>query len=181
MTLTVTPTVDQLYKTLGDFIESLISPVNAVVVPVIAIPSNRVAMPPPVPGFVGMRIGRHGRIMTNLDRWDPQAVAPVAIDIEQAMRLPIQLDCYGRLSHDWAVILETVLRDEYACTALAPILSPLYADDAKNAPLTDAEEEYENRWIIEAVMQYNPVVSVPMEFADTAQVTTINVDERYPP
>jgi hypothetical protein len=49
------------------------------------------------------------------------------------------------------------------------------------APLEDDELQYEQRWTIEAFLQYNPVVTVPMQFADTASVTLINVDEAYPP
>lgn len=177
MTLVVTPTLDDVYAKLGTFIESVV-PAGVLV---IQMPENRVAMPPPIPGFVGMTARLGERIMTNLDRWDPAAVAPVAIEIEQDVRLAVQLDCYGALSGDWAIMLSTVLRDEYACAALAPILSPLYCDAPKFAPLIDGEEQYERRWILSAVMQYNPVTSTPMQFADVANVTLIEIDASYPP
>lgn len=182
MTLTVTPTLDKLYERLGGFIESILSPQpGPLALPVIQLPENRVAMPPPVPGFIGMTARIQGRIMTNLDRWNPSDVAPVALSIEQATRLAVQLDCYGANSGDWAAILATVLRDEYAVGPLAPELSPLYTESPRFAPLVAGEEQYERRWIVEAIVQYNPVVSVPMQFANQAEVTTINVDERYPP
>lgn len=177
MTLIVTPTLDAVYTKLGTFIESVV-PAGVLVV---QMPENRVAMPPAVPGFVGMTVRLGERIMTNLDRWDPAAVAPVAIEIEQAVRLAVQLDCYGALSGDWAMMLSTVLRDEFGCTALAPILSPLYCDAPKFAALIDGEEQYEHRWIVGAVLQYNPVTSTPMQFADVANVTLIEIDASYPP
>lgn len=99
----------------------------------------------------------------------------------------MQLDLYGAASGDWAVMLETLLRDETGCIALAgsdptnPICQPLYTSDAVEAPLEDTEDQYEQRWTIEGVLQYNPVTSVPMQFADTLTVTLTNVDEAYPP
>lgn len=183
MTLVVAPTLDAVYTKLGNFIESLLSPwgVPPLAVPVIQMPENRVSMPAPSPGFVGMTARIGDRIMTNLDRWSPEAVNPTDIEIEQAVRLSVQLDCYGVPSGDWAIILSTVLRDEFACSALAPELSPLYTDSPKFAALVNGEEQYERRWIVGAVLQYNPVVSVPMQFANQAEVTLIEVDERYPP
>lgn len=177
MTLVVTPTLDDVFTKLGTFIESVV-PAG---VPVIQLPENRVSMPAPAPGFVGMRATTQTRLMTNLDRWNPDAVNPVAIEIEQAVRLTVQLDCYGAASGDWAIILSTVLRDEYACEGLSPILAPLYCNDPMFAPLIDGEEQYERRWIVGSIMQYNPVVSTPMQFADAAEADLINVDVSYPP
>jgi len=175
MPLVVTPTLDQLYAKLGDFIESVV-PVGVVVC---QMPTNRTAMPPPVPGFVGMTARVQARIMTNLDSWVD--IDPTTIEIEQALRLAVTLNCYGAASSDWAVILQAVLRDEYAVGPLKPILSPLYTDEPMFAPLVDGEEEYEARWIVPAFLQYNPVVSVPQQFASTLTADLINVDERYPP
>jgi len=177
MTLTVTPTLDAVYEKLGDFLLSVL-PAG---VPVIQLPVNRASMPPSDPGFVGMMARLQSRIMTNLDRWNPADAAPTEIDIEQAVRLEVQLDCYGAASGDWAVILSTVLRDEYSMPSLAPILAPLYCDDPKFAPLVQGEEQYESRWIVPAFLQYNPVTSTPMQFADAAEAALINVDVRYPP
>lgn len=177
MTLAVSITLDDIYTKVGDFLESVL-PAG---VEVIQIPQNRVATPEPDPGYVGMTLSLQGRIMTNLDQWDAADVAPTEINILQAVRLTMQLDCYGADSGNWAVILSTVLRDEYGITALAPVVAPLYCDGPRFAPLVAGEEQYEQRWIVGAVLQYNPVVSTPMQFADTATVGLINVDEAYPP
>lgn len=177
MALTVSITLDDVYAKLGAFIETVV-PVG---VPVIQLPENRVAMPPANPGFVGMTARVQDRIMTNLDQWDREAEDPDSIDIQQAIRLAVQLDLYGAASGDWAVMLSTVLRDEYSMSYLAPILAPLYTDSPKFAPLIDGEEQYERRWIVGAVLQYNPIVSTPMQFAGAAEATVINVDEAYPP
>ncbi len=177
MSLTVSITLDDLYAKLGTFLESVV-PAGVLV---IQLPVDRAPMPSPSPGFVGMRVILQSRIMTNLDRWDVTDVDPAEIEIEQAIKVTMQLDCYGQNSGDWAAILSTVLRDEYAVTALAPVVAPLYADNPKFAPLIDGEEQYERRWIVDAVLEYHPTIATPMQFADTAEAALINVDERYPP
>lgn len=142
---------------------------------------NRSAMPQASPGFVTMQFVRMKQLRTPEETWDPTDIAPTAIDVEQGTELRCQIDLYGATSGDWAVMLQTLLRDETGCVALAPTCQPLYASDAQLAPLADDEAQYEQRWTIEAILQYNPVTSVPMQFADTLELTVINVDEAYPP
>lgn len=149
---------------------------------------NRAAMPPASPGFAMMQATVTKRLRTNEESWDlTQGGNPTSIATEQGTQLRMQLDLYGASAGDWAVVMCTLLRSEYACTALAgddptnPIVVPLYANDEFLAPLDDSEAQYESRWTVEAILQYNPVTTVPMQFADTLTVTLINVDETYPP
>jgi hypothetical protein len=142
---------------------------------------NRTALPPASPGFVSMQLTRAKRLRTNQVTWDQIGLNPTTLEIEQGTELRLQLDLYGAGSGDWGVMLETLLRDETACVALAPTCQPLYSSDATLVPLDDDEQQYEQRWMIEAVLQYNPVTTTPMQFANTLEVTLINVDETYPP
>jgi hypothetical protein len=48
-------------------------------------------------------------------------------------------------------------------------------------PLVTGEEQYLERWTVRAVLQYNPVTTVLQDYAGSATVNVINVDERYPP
>jgi hypothetical protein len=148
---------------------------------------NRSAMPPASPGFVSMQLSRLKQLRTPEETWDYTDVAPTEIAVEQGTELRCQLDLYGAASGDWGAMLQTLLRDETGCIALAgadptnPVCQPLYASDAQLVTLDDSESQYEDRWTIEAILQYNPVTSVPMQFADTLELTVINVDEAYPP
>lgn len=142
---------------------------------------NRTAMPPASPGFCAMTIVHRGRLNTNIDTWDESDPDPTTVSSEMHAKVTVQLDFYGAGSFDQSAIIETLWRDEIACTALAPTCQPLYTGDPILAPLDDTEEQYEQRWILEAVLQYNPVVTTPMQFASVASVTVINVDEAYPP
>lgn len=175
---TVLPTQRNLYTVLKAFIVSVTGLDPTLVIQ--GLP-NRSALPAARPGYVTMQLTRTKRLRTNQDTWDPTDVDPNAIELEQGTEVRMQLDLYGAASGDWGVILQTLFRDETACVALAPTCQPLYSTDASLVPLDDDEAQYEQRWTIGAVLQYNPVTSVPMQFADTLEVTLINVDEAYPP
>lgn len=182
MPLVVAPTLQDVYTLLRAFVISVV-PAGTEVIQGL---ENRASMPtPPTPtpagwGFVCMTATVLRGHRTPQESWDISDPDPVAISIEQGILVRVQLDCYGPVSADWAVMLTALLRTDYACRVLAPV-APLYADDPVQAALVNGEEQYEERWIVGANLQYNPIVSTPMEFANTAAVTTINVDERYPP
>lgn len=176
MTLVVSLTTDDIYKKLGDMLVGIL-PAG---VKVIQGWPDRAAMPEPVPGFAAMSCNLLKTLRTPVQTWDTSNLNPNALSIEQGTKVRVQVDFYGAQSGDWAIILATVMRNDYACTALAP-MAPLYCDDPKQAPLVNAEAQYESRWIVDTYLQYNPVITAPMQFADELNATLINVDERYPP
>lgn len=101
-----------------------------------------------------------------------------------AIRMTVQLDIHGPESANNAFMVETLFRSEVAEDAFESrgfAVVPLYADAARQMPFVNQEQQYENRWVVEAVMQMNPVTSTPMQFADELDVTTIEVDTTYPP
>lgn len=176
MPLVVAPTLQDVYTLLRAYIAGIV-PVGVMVTQGLG---NRVPMPPVLPGFVCMTATLLNPHRTPETSWDQVGLDPTAIVIEQGMLVRIQLDCYGADSADWAVMLAATMRTDYACTALAPV-APLYCDNPIQAALVNGEEQFEERWIVGANLQYNPVITTPMQFAAEAVVSTINVDERYPP
>lgn len=172
----VTPTDDDMYTAIGNAIMAWLGLDAAHIVQEF---NNEVAMP--VGPFVGMRFGTRKRLRTNKTIWDRTNPAPTAVTKEQGVQIACQLDCYAPNSGDWASILTTLFRDPVGVAALDPICAPLYCDDGRRAPLTDSEEQYEDRWIVMLYLQYNPVLSTPQDFADTLAPTLTNVDVRYPP
>lgn len=149
---------------------------------------NRTAMPLASPGFATMQLTRGQRLNTNIDTWDPTDPAPTEIDSETHWQERMQLDFYGATSGDWARVVAGLWRDEYTCLALAgsgglanPTCQPLYHDEPIEAPLEDDEKQYEQRWTVQTYLQYNPVTSIPQDFASSLSVTLINVDEAYSP
>jgi hypothetical protein len=178
MSYIVSITQEQLYEVLSTFLQSVSGLGQSLVIQ--GLP-NRTAMPPAAPGFVTMQLTRAGRLNYNIVTWDTTNPAPTEISVEVHVMLRLQVDFYGATSGDWATIFAALWKDETACLALEPLADPLYANEEMLAPLEDDEQQYEQRWTIEAFLQYNPVVTVPMQFANVFTVTLINVDETYPP
>lgn len=176
--MTVSITSAQLYTIVGQFIQAVlgVDPATGQTVEVTRGQINRVSMPDNA--FVNMQIFTSGRVRTNVNTWN-------GVDQTQATevgtKVKIRLDFYGPLSEDWSKAVGALWRDGYGCTFLAPVGAPLFDGDAMQGALVNGEEQYEDRWIMELFLQYNPVVTVPQQSATTFKVTVVNVDERYPP
>ncbi len=47
-------------------------------------------------------------------------------------------------------------------------------------PFLNAEQQFENRWVINAEMQANVVIRKPQQFADTLTINTYDVQAAFP-
>jgi hypothetical protein len=93
----------------------------------------------------------------------------------QPVQVTVQIDIHGPASPDNAQIITTLLRDEYATDLFASSgfdVTPLYANDPRQMPFTNGEQQVENRWVVDAVLQCNPILTVPQQFADELVATT---------
>jgi hypothetical protein len=182
-----TPETDQIAAVLGAFLASIVPSGT----PVIQGPLNRVAQPKGSHIMFSYLFER--RMRTNVDTYtdtgDPgPPSAQGTRDVEQGTEVHYQLDFYSASDSDtqlvakWAAAVSTLFRDDYGCTALAPVAAPLYIDDARAAPFPLGEMQYVARMISTAVLQYNPVSSIPQQFADSASATLIVANSpAYPP
>lgn len=112
-----------------------------------------------------------------------QMMAAGGAGLMQETAISIQLDVHGPNSPDNAQKISTIFRDAYGYDLFAPLVSgvsPLYADDPRQAPFTNDQQQVENRWMIESVVQVNPVVTLPQQFAGALSVELIDVDAIYP-
>ena len=177
MSLAISVTQDDVYTALETFLSGIV-PTG---VPVIRGLPNRAAMPQPNPGFIVMQALMQDRLNMPVHAWDYGASSPPStLDIEQGIELPVQIDCYGATSGDWAATITTAFEDQYGFDALGPNCEPLYANQARMMPLIDSEEQYEERWSIDAHLQINPVVTITQQFADQLDLSVVNVTEKYP-
>jgi hypothetical protein len=102
-------------------------------------------------------------------------------NVKQATEFVMQCDVHGAASGDNAQTLATLFRDQYAVDQFAGTgISPLYADDPRQTPFVTAANQYEDRWTVDLHMQIDPIVSVPQQYADQANVTVISVTEAFP-
>lgn len=121
-----------------------------------------------------------------------EIMASGAASAMQETEILMQLDVHGPASNANAAILTTLLRDQWAveqfdqeATAIglsAGVLTPLYADDPKQIPFINDQQQYETRWIVEAWLQANQtVINIPQQFASAFDVTLVEIDATYPP
>jgi hypothetical protein len=109
--------------------------------------------------------------------------AGVRADLEET-ELTVQLDIHGPVSGDSTKIIEALWRSEYATAAFEAdgvAVAPLFADDARQMPFLNAEQQFEYRWTLDLHMEIVPIIGTLQQFADEVVVTTIEVDTAYPP
>ena len=101
---------------------------------------------------------------------------------ERSTEWRVQLDFYGASAADSAATVAALIRTSYACDQLAATgMQPLYASEPKQTTLITAEQQFESRWTVDFIAQFNPVVQTPMDFADQLAVGLVDVDVAFPP
>jgi hypothetical protein len=173
--ITVSPSFSDVYTALRTLLLFVV-PMGTEVVQGLG---NRVPMPKQP--FVAMTLTSQNRITTNILTYNDPGTGVGMKEIEYQTQLMMQLDFYGPLSGQWAAAVAALFRDEVGVTLLGSACAPLYADSAQMMPLINGEEEYEQRWMVGGYLQWNPILTTPQEFADSIDITLVNVDERFPP
>lgn len=139
---------------------------------------NQVAMPKG--NFAVMTSLQMIRLATNVTTYQPNAGTGQK-SVETAFRYMFQLDIYGPDAQPWAAQASALWRDEYATDQMPANIQPLYADDPSQMVLVNAEDQYEQRWRVQAALQYNPVLTLGQDFAASLSATLKEVDAFYPP
>jgi hypothetical protein len=173
--MNISITDQQVFQALGDFLEAAL-PVGTEIV---QLQDNRVPMPRGA--FVGMNNDGTKRLATNVNDYVPGDDAAGVKNILTPTQYRMQIEFYGDDAAAWANTVQALFRDSFATEIFPATIQPLFADDPIQIPLIDGEAQYTQRWQLEAVMQYNPVVSVPQEFADQLQIGLKEVDTTFPP
>jgi hypothetical protein len=112
-----------------------------------------------------------------------------AKSLTQNTEISVQLDFHSADvgdSADLAQTVSTLFRDEFATRQFANQIpnygvTPLLADDPKQIPFINENQQWETRWICECLLQCDQTVAVSQQFADSAVVGLIDVDAAYPP
>lgn len=143
---------------------------------------NRVSMP--VGNFVVMTSMAVGYLATPQESWSAGSANPGVDIAKTSSQWRCQLDFYGAGAQDAATAVSRIIRTTYACdqfTASGVDMQPLYAEEPKNLTMINAENQYEPRWSFDFIAQFNPVVSTPLDFADSLTVELAEVDAVFPP
>lgn len=172
---TISITETNLFKSLGDFISSVVATavVRGQVNRVPALPGGSVVMSP----LLSMPLST--TVQTYTDTFTVHTT-----DLKRSTQWSAQIDCYGASANDDAAAISIALRSIYGCDffkATGLDIQPLYAGEPRQLPLITGEDQYQERWGFDAVLQYNPVISVTQDFADQLVIGLINVDATFPP
>jgi hypothetical protein len=121
-----------------------------------------------------------------------QVMSCGAMSVAGPYEFDIQLDFHGQGASgspgDYAQTAAILLRDAWAVdqftTQSGPAgggaVEPLYADEPRQIPFVNDQNQTEDRWIVTATLQVNETISVPQEYMDSAVVGLIEVDTFYP-
>lgn len=156
--------VDSVIEAVGAFIQPFVSPAQIVRAEV-----NRV--PPPNGAFVELT----EILQCDLEyprSWYVQEYSQR--NIIGPKRIDIQADFYGPLSGDWCACVKQAFRTAYAAALFPSGIAPLYTDDGHQSPLITGEEQYMRRWALTLALQYNPVVCVPQQAANSLKMHIID-------
>ncbi len=123
---------------------------------------------------------RFTRISTTRDlNQDTGSPATSAAGYTEVRQADIQIDIYGAAAGDRAIALETTFASSYAYDKIKAIdqrVAPLYSTAAIQAPMIDAEQQWQERYTITVSLQVHITVSFPMDYFDKAQITIEPVD-----
>lgn len=102
--------------------------------------------------------------------------------LQQDQDVQIQVDVHGNNSISNASLISTVFRDARGIEMFAGTeMTPLFADDPRQVPFQNAEQQWEIRLVVTLHLQVNFKLELPQQFADELHVTTYDVDASYPP
>lgn len=136
---------------------------------------NRVAMPPN-PSAVLTELLQVDIDIPYADYQPPTAPIPAigTATLTGPKRIDIQADFYGVSAGDYCNATKTAFRSQWAYSQFPANIRPLYTSDGVQSPLITGEQQYESRWTLTLSLQYNPVVTVPQDFAQAATVAQTN-------
>lgn len=103
-------------------------------------------------------------------------------------KLTVQLDFHSvdTSASDMANTVAAALRDDFGTIFFSGLaapqnsVAPLYADDPKYMPFINDQQQYEWRWVLEAVLQANQVITAPQQYTDVISVVPLSVEATFP-
>lgn len=176
MSATISITQDDLTAALRGFLLSLID------AEVFLSQENNTPMP--IGDFVTMTPMFITGLSTNRVGYNDPGVGQGSELTQRSNQWRCQLDFYGKSAQEMAAIVGTMIRSEYSANwfrqSNMPV-TPLYAGEPHQTTMINAEQQYESRWTLDFIAQFNAVVTTPLYFFDEINVTAIAADLKYPP
>lgn len=134
-------------------------------------------VPMPVGPFAMLGSARMTPWRTNVDSTD---TATQTKSISVGASYTFQCDVYGTNAADNAAILAFAFRDDYSQQFMPAGAAAMYASDPLQMVFVDAEDNYEERWVVDLTVGYNPVIAIQSQSALSVDIVLDNVDVEYP-
>jgi hypothetical protein len=92
-------------------------------------------------------------------------------------RIDVQIDFYGEQASEYCAVIKQTFRSAWGFDHFPVNCRPLYTSDGIQAPMITGEQQWQARWTLTVSLQYNPIVTVPQDFAGAlAPNTVLNAD-----
>lgn len=155
---TASITVDQVIDALADFLAPFVPDAQVVRAQV-----NRV----PMPSNPCVVLTEMLQVDLSVPATEYQPEAGTAT-VKGPSRIDVQIDFYGAQASEFCKTVKTAFRSHWGFAHFPAGIKPLYTSDGMQTPLLTGEQQYESRWTLTASLQYNPIVTLPQDFADEA-------------
>ena len=89
--------------------------------------------------------------------------------VQNSVEVRVQLDFYGAMAESRSRIVANLWKNYYGADNMT-ICKPLYVQSRQRHPYINDSNQYEDRWILDLGLQYNPTVTHAQDFAEDASV-----------
>ena len=89
--------------------------------------------------------------------------------VQNSVEARLQLSFYGAAAEERSRIIDTLWRSPYAYDRMEKC-KPLYVQSRERHPYINDSNKYEERYILDLAIQYNPQVIYEQDFTETAEV-----------
>ena len=92
--------------------------------------------------------------------------------VQNSVEVRVQIDFYGAMAESRSRIVANLWKNYYGTDNMT-ICKPLYVQSRQRHPYINDSNQYEDRFILDLGLQYNPTVTHAQDFAEDASVTII--------
>lgn len=89
--------------------------------------------------------------------------------VQNSVEVRLQLDFYGELAESRSRIVANLWKNYYGTDNMT-ICKPLYVQSRQRLPYINDSNQYEDRFILDLALQYNPQITHAQDFAEDANV-----------
>lgn len=100
----------------------------------------------------------------------PTDVEGGAAHVQNSVDTRLQISFYGPKAQERSRVVYTLWKNHYGTENMV-VCQPLYVNSYDRRPYINDSNQYEDRWILDVALQYNPQVTYAQDFAESAGVT----------